>query len=115
MCGGLRLAPGARLRQLGQPPGLLVVDAPVLLSCAAVDRFRDADATAGLGHGLAWGDQRLDGSLPEQPTFGPELADVLFGSGPGVFHGRVHGSVWPPEVSHSPCCGFRGPRQHQSS
>jgi hypothetical protein len=87
---------------------------PRAAASAVVVRLRHLDDAADVGDGLASGDQRLGGPLPEQPPFWLELADDLLRCVPGGFHGGVPGPVWPAEVSHSPCCGFRGPRQHQS-
>jgi len=53
----------------------------------------ELDASANVGGGIAFGDQRLN-------RF--ELADHLLGCVADSFHGEVPGPVWPDEDSHSP-------------
>ena len=52
--------------------------------------------------------------LGDQLLSGPELADDLRGCVPGAFYGRVHGPVWPAEVSHSHWTARQSPRQRRS-
>ena len=94
------LEQGAFLLQLGQPLGLLGLHPAVLLLPAVAGRLGHLNGPAGIGDGLALGDQLLHGSLLRR-SLGLQLADDLIGGMADSFHDGSPCSVQPDDDSHS--------------